>query len=318
MKLAFLPKILSFAITILIVCLSICSPIYATDLRFVSGQNALKIPFESHQNIIYLRVRINDSEPRWFLFDTAASTILNRQSAQALKLKFQGQKQVYVTGEEKPVDVASVENVSYGLPNVMLTVSETTVLPLEDVERCTGRAIDGILGHEIFSRSVVEIDYRAKTINLYEPGNYKYSGKGVSVPLEMTQNGLIFVRASIKPPRRSLIAGRFMIDTGFGYSVLLYSPFVESNNLLASAEKDKTMPVCGIGGAAQQATGTLEKLEISGLKFSKPGAIFTQAKRGNLASTDLDGLIGGEIFRNFKIIFDYSRRRMIWESYSSE
>lgn len=315
MRLAFLPKILLLTISIFIAGFCICPPVYATDLRFVSGQNALKIPFELHQNIIYLRVRINDSEPRWFLFDTGARTILNSRSAQALKLKLQRQKQIYVTGEEKPVNVAFVENVSYTLPNAVLTVSESGVSPFDDIERCTGRAIDGILGHELFSRSVVEIDYRAKMINLYEPRSYTYSGKGTQVSLEMTENNLIFVRANIKPSHRSPIAGRFMIDTGFGNSLLLYSPFVESNNLMASAEKDKTTPVCGIGGETKQAAGTLEKLEISGLKFNDTGAIFTQAKRGNLASTELDGLIGGEIFRSFKIIFDYSRRRMIWESY---
>ncbi len=62
--------------------------------------------------------------------------------------------------------------------------------------------------------------------------------------------------------------------------------------------------------------GHIGKLEVNGLKFSKSSAIFTQAKHGNFATTDLDGLIGGEIFRSFKIIFDYSRRRMVWQSYS--
>ncbi len=181
------------SVVVLIACFCICSQPYATDLRFVSGRSALKIPFELHQNQIYLQVRVNGSEPLWFIFDTGARTILNRKSAQPLKLKLRGQKQVYVTGEERPVE---------SLPNIVLTVSETAVLPLEEVERCAGRTIDGVLGQEIFSRSVVEIDYRAKTINLYKPSGYNYLGKGVSVPLEMTENNLIFVRASIKPSQR--------------------------------------------------------------------------------------------------------------------
>ncbi len=45
-------------------------------------------------------------------------------------------------------------------------------------------------------KSKARLSGRAKTINLYEPSSYIYSGRGVSVPLEMTENGLIFVRAS--------------------------------------------------------------------------------------------------------------------------
>jgi hypothetical protein len=42
----------------------------APGVRFVSGQSALKIPFELSNNFILLQVRVNDSRPLWFIFDT--------------------------------------------------------------------------------------------------------------------------------------------------------------------------------------------------------------------------------------------------------
>jgi len=42
-------------------------------------------------------------------------------------------------------------------------------------------------------------------------------------------------------------------------------------------------------------------------------ARFSRARRGDDASAKYDGLIGGEILRRFKVVFDYSRRRMILE-----
>ena len=36
-------------------------------------------------------------------------------------------------------------------------------------------------------------------------------------------------------------------------------------------------------------------------------------KEGSGASEENDGLIGGEIFRRFRVILDYSRQRMILE-----
>jgi hypothetical protein len=41
--------------------------------------------------------------------------------------------------------------------------------------------------------------------------------------------------------------------------------------------------------------------------------MFSQAKEGNLVSTDYDGLIGNAILRRFNLVFDYSRSRMIVE-----
>ena len=141
------------------------------------------------------------------------------------------------------MSVASVRNVSYSLSNLVLTVSESGVVPLDEVNSCLKQGFDGLIGLELFSRSVVEIDYRASLINIHEPRGYNYSGRGTIVPLEMTENGLIFVRGAIKPPNRPPIAGRILIDTGLAdYSMVLYSPFVESNNLLTTSEQKARRP----------------------------------------------------------------------------
>jgi hypothetical protein len=36
-------------------------------------------------------------------------------------------------------------------------------------------------------------------------------------------------------------------------------------------------------------------------------------KTGLFASSDFDGILGGEMLRRFKVIFDYSRQRVILE-----
>ena len=62
-------------------------PVSAADLQFASGQSASRIPFERVGNFIYLRARINDSEPLWFLLDTGATaSYFDAQRATALGL----------------------------------------------------------------------------------------------------------------------------------------------------------------------------------------------------------------------------------------
>ena len=43
------------------------------DVRFASGQSALKIPIELSKNIILLQAQVNDSRPLWFILDTGAN-----------------------------------------------------------------------------------------------------------------------------------------------------------------------------------------------------------------------------------------------------
>jgi hypothetical protein len=310
----------------------------AADIRFTSGNSALKIPFELYNNHIYIKVGVNGSKPLWFLFDTGSPHIIDSKQAKTLglKLKFEGQ----ATGVgEGAVDAYSSKGVSFNLPGVSLSGQRVGVLPLDGVEacaseivvderghlrkcepneqRCQRRVIDGVLGHDFFTRFVVEIDYEARLVNLYAPGNYKYQGTGESFPLEITDRN-IFVRARLSLAGRAPINGRFMIDTGGVHSLLLTRPFIEANRLLPPAPELTRFPACGIGGDSEILIGTLSALQLGNIKISEPVTGFAQAMNGNLADASFDGSIGGAILRHFKIVFDYSRGRMILESSSKQ
>ncbi|HYY43058.1 MAG TPA: retropepsin-like aspartic protease, partial [Pyrinomonadaceae bacterium] len=59
----------------------------AAALQFTSGQSASRIPFEFISNHIYVRARLNGSEPLWFLLDTGATaSYFDAQRATALGL----------------------------------------------------------------------------------------------------------------------------------------------------------------------------------------------------------------------------------------
>jgi hypothetical protein len=67
------------------------SRVASTNVRFAAGQNALKIPIELSKNLILLQVRVNDSQPLWFVFDTGANTsVIDARLANELKLQTRG------------------------------------------------------------------------------------------------------------------------------------------------------------------------------------------------------------------------------------
>lgn len=314
----------------LLVC--ICPPAFASDLSFSSGRSALAIPFELDDNLIYVAVSINGSKPLSFILDTGAFTIVDLRRAQELgaTLKLIGQGEG-VGDEQQNVYVGS-EKVAFSLPGVTLRRQRLLAIPLNKVEDCVNefvvdengldvsssrpeaktarRRVDGILGKEFFSNTVVEIDYASRLINVYEPRSYKYAGPGEKLPLELgTQH--IFVKARIFTREREALTGRFMVDTGGAMELTLTKDFTEQHRLLPPREQLTPFPICGLAGMMKEKSlfGAIEALQLGTLKLANPTVEFRRAS----VDYDFDGYIGGAVFRRYKMIFDYSRRLMIME-----
>src|SRR5712692_4345984 len=280
------------------------APPVSADLQFVSGQSALRIPFEFVGNHIYLRGRVNDSDLLWFLLDTgAAASYLDVQRAKSLGLMGQGN---------------SVKSVSISFPGVRLLNQNFSIRSL-GFSAYDGHTIDGMLGYDCINRLVVEIDYASRTVNLYEPQNYKYSGSGEIIPLIMLEDDsggkVPLVRVRIMQLGRAPIKGRLIADLALRPAITFNTPFVEANKLLQPPQKT-IQAVLGAGAMlreSRQPIGRLPNIQLGRFTIQSPVAIFFQDKQGVLASPEFDGVIGSEILRRFKVIFDYSRQRMILE-----
>jgi predicted metalloprotease with PDZ domain len=73
----------------------------------------------------------------------------------------------------------------------------------------------------------------------------------------------------------------------------------------------------GLGGDTTTVIGRLDSLKLGRFILERPIVDFAKDRNGALARTDIDGIIGGEVFRRFKVIFDYSRMQIILEPNSS-
>jgi hypothetical protein len=68
---------------------------------------------------------------------------------------------------------------------VKIPAQTITVVPLGQFAPIFGHSVDGILGFDFFNRFVVEIDYEAQYLRLYNPEGYEYSGPGESIPISL-------------------------------------------------------------------------------------------------------------------------------------
>jgi hypothetical protein len=123
------------------------------DYRFDTGRKALGIPFETSNNLIFVQVRVNHSEPLWFIVDTGASyTFIKQRRAPSLGLKLE-------KNEKEFEGQSYAKNISLILRGVELVNQTVVAARTALLEPNLGRAVDGVLGYDIFNRFVVEIDY---------------------------------------------------------------------------------------------------------------------------------------------------------------
>jgi membrane-associated protease RseP (regulator of RpoE activity) len=216
------------------------------------------------------------------------------------------------TGSAGTAEAIIFKGISFRFPNVKAVNLTVGALPLGFLSSSFGRKVGGVIGNDIIKEFVVEVDYASQTINFYEPQSYQYSGGGEIIPF-IIEEKLPFIRASIVIDGRTKIDGKFELDTGSTSSILLNAPFVKKYRLIKSISKTRQIQVGGVGGTGRTLLGRIKNVTIGRFALENLVARFYQGTRGDNASAKYDGLIGGEIFRRFKVIFDYPRRRMILE-----
>jgi len=288
------------------------SRVASTNVRFAAGQNALKIPIELSKNLILLQVRVNDSQPLWFVFDTGANTsVIDARLANELKLQTRGR--VGGTGGGGKFIVAElIPGVSLAVPGATVLNQTIAALPIDMLSAVLGKRISGIVGYDFIKQFAVEIDYAAKVINLYSPATFKPPVAAEFLPVKFV-NGKAFVSARVKLEGRDAIEGNFMIDTGADGAMNLNAPFVKTNGLLKSLPAARTSMSAGAGGSSKSFVARVQNIQIGRFVIADPLVELAQAGTEADTLTSYAGDLGGEIFRRFTLILDYPRQRIILE-----
>lgn len=273
------------------------------------------IPFDLVIRHVVVRVTVNGSRPLSFVLDTGASTaIVRMETAKELGLSLYGRVNTGGAGAGTQAGQL-VKGATWSLVGLdAFSQPVALALPMAILPAGLGREIDGILGGEFIKQFVVELDYQARSLKLYDRRAFRYDGKGETLPLEFTPNGHPIVTASITPPGGKPIEHRFMLDIGSGLALALHSPFVAEHNLLEGQSSTiRAIGLAGAGGVSIGRLGRVSALRIGSFTIDNPITLFSQDKGGAFANASLAGNIGAQIARRFRMILDYGERRIILE-----
>jgi hypothetical protein len=274
----------------------------ATELP---NTNSVSIPAKFHRGRVVLTGTINGSKPMTFLLDSGCSIpTLHPELVDELKLQQWGHVRINgIAGEER---APTFKGAVFDFAGVSYAPFRVAAVPSE---RNESRRRDGVLGSGFFNRFVVEIDGPKKTVRVYSPTNFVYSGKGEVIPFHLREE-IPVVKASLVLADERELEGDYEIDTGCDSGLCLGEPFVQRSKLLDSL-KARSSEKFGVGGSISTRSGTIPVFRIGHAEVR--GADADLFVGGSPVDEPLAGHIGMGVLREFKVIFDYSRRQIILE-----
>jgi len=125
------------------------------------------------------------------------------------------------------------------------------------------------------------------------------------------------VRGRVVMPGSEPIEGRFLLDEPHPHCLLFATPFATAHKLPAAAEaltgRLLEGSATGVGGKTPYRVGRIGALELGAISVARPTAAFADSRAGAFARADIAGIIGGEILRRFRVIFDVPHGQVILE-----
>lgn len=273
------------------------------------------IPFKLVTRHIVVQVKINNSRPLSFVFDTGDKVgIVDIARAKELGLDLHGQIRIGGAGSDTLVG-SYVRGATWKLQGFEeFSQPVALAIPPGRLAARFGHDFDEIIGSDFIKQFVVEVDYQARVLKLHDKERFVYSGSGETIPIKLDGHGYPILEAEVTPRNGQPIKGKFLLDLGSGGALALHSPTVKEHRLLEST--DNTIRVIGAGGAGGAIAGRLgrlSELRIGRFRITAPTALFSEDKAGAFANSALTGNIGQRIAGKFKVFLDYGRERIILE-----
>lgn len=270
----------------------------------IKDGDSTSLRFDSANNLIVITATLNGKGPFRFLIDTGASHhVMKPEVAQALGLKVTDFG-VLDAGGRGTVHAGSVRVSKLQVGGFTLEKQQFAVISFP-----SSYPFEGFLGAELFKRFVVTIDFKNSLITLTHLNAFRYRGKGVSLPIKFYEGLIPQVRSEVDE-----VAGWFKIDTGYNASLVLFGKFVNENGLLAKYSPKTSSPggVTLTGEVGDAPNARVRHFKLGSLTLQDVLTSFFPEKEG--FNSAFAGAIGTVLLKQFKVIIDYKRQRIILET----
>lgn len=279
---------------------------FSSDGGFLIKNDADKaiIPFQYIDNFIVLPVRFNHGEVMNIILDTGIRSIVLFNKKLAYKNGFFEDRPVTFAGAgfSNTVKGFVTNDVTVSLPQVQgKGISIVTLNRAFSKIRSLG--IDGAMGYQIFSRFVVEIDYKNKYLILHNDKRFRLEQGYNTIPLQIEDTRPYIHGATNNEGNHFNL--KLLIDTGFNDQMMLF-------------ENKKTMPIIdrldkkahvnslgkGLAGTIKGRLASNFNFQIENIPINIPRLFLPRSDNYDL-DDQRDGVIGNKLLSQHVVIIDY-------------
>jgi hypothetical protein len=255
------------------------------------------LPLEDYGGHLFLSGRVDGLPTSTLLLDSGAADML----IQPEKLQLSPLRQ--------DISSTNVKGLSWQWSDLTLHDHQSSIMTAAEVAELSqyfGRAVNGIIGYELFEQLVVELDYQRRLLRLH----YHYSGQGQRLPIQL-DGKRAYITATVLPHGHSALPGKFLVDLGSNGALSVTAGCGLGQQFTAAAPRTIQRQSTTLTGKTTVVMGRVQQLQLGSFKLDSP--LTTFANSATQTCDHLTGKIGSQILRQFKVIFNYPQRQIILE-----
>lgn len=292
-------------------CGVVCD-LHGQNLGFslANGKKKVQIPIEIHNNLIVVPVVLNDALPLKFILDTGVRTTILTQKTftDILNLVYSRKYTISGPGGKNVVEAYVTNNVSLELPGVQGRGHAMLVLGQDYLElrNYLGTDVHGILGYELFSRFIIQIDYEKRMLTLMLPEKFHKRRRFQTIPISI-EDTKPYLLAPVVFENGLILNAKLLVDSGASHGLMLEP---QSDSIIQVPRHTvSTLIGRGLGGEIVGKVGRINSITLGSFRldrvianFPDPNSYSDSIKIGNVFR---NGAIGGEILSRFVVIFNF-------------
>lgn len=270
----------------------------------LSARPIVRLPMDLYLGRIpFITIGVKGGRLLHVILDTGANDdILNARAVSELHLHVRDPQRVEQPGGA--VEMGAVDPIAVRLGTHVVDSMPFVSVPLDGLQPFLGRSIDGILGYGFLSRFVIELDYDRREVSFFDPATYVAPRDATVVPLTFRGKSPL-VSVKLARPDGALVTTWLELDTGSFEALGLDGAWVKREGLLSGHELTRPIFGLAIGGETDGIRFRIPTARFGPYAIARPVASATTSENAGSGSTDVAGVLGGEVLNRFRVTLNF-------------
>ena len=273
----------------------------------LSAQNGtVEVPFEFYKNEVLVQVRINGQGPLTMMLDTGTDpSAIDLATADSIGIKRSNKGQQGDGGGTDKNPAFECRFTTLQLGSLSATNIDAAAIDLKKISDRMGRHIDGVLGHSLLNKRIVQFDYPHSVVRFFDKAPTPAAGATI-VKFHYSDNVLI---DDVWINGTRAVAN---LDTGSAGTFAISPRGIGRLKLEEAAARGVVKTSVGYNGQFEHREGKLDSIKIGNISASDVDAVFFSAGSGHERSP-WDVNIGNRFFKDYILTVDYQKKTVTFE-----